>query len=169
MTVTVRPRTSADMDECARLLIEVHERDGYPVEGVADPVSWLTPSTLVQAWVAELSGSVVGHALVTTPTESDDAAKMWIERDGDGQSDLLVFGRLFVGSAGRNQGVGTWLVRTAMAYGKANSKSLVLDVMEKDQAAIRLYERLGWKNIGTAVHRFGEDQETSAQCYAVPR
>ncbi|WP_207905653.1 GNAT family N-acetyltransferase [Nocardia alba] len=166
--MTVRPRTQLDLDECARLLVEVHERDGYPVEGVADPVSWLTPTTLVRAWAAELTGSVVGHALVTRPTPSDDAATMWIEHGSGVEADLLVFGRLFVGSAGRNQGVGTLLVHTAMTYAKAQGKTLVLDVMEKDQAAIRLYERLGWRNIGSAVHRFGDNQQTTAQCYVAP-
>jgi ribosomal protein S18 acetylase RimI-like enzyme len=40
--------------------------------------------------------------------------------------------------------------------------------MEKDQDAIRLYERLGLKKIGTATHHFGEGRETSAICYVVP-
>lgn len=37
-TVSARPRTDADLPELARILVEVHDRDGYPVEGVADPV-----------------------------------------------------------------------------------------------------------------------------------
>jgi hypothetical protein len=50
----------------------------------------------------------------------------------------------------------------------AQHKRMVLDVMEKDQDAIRLSERLGLKKIGVASHRFGKGQETTAICYAVP-
>jgi len=168
MTVTVRPRTEADMQKCARLLIQVHQTDGYPVEGVADPIAWLTPTGLLHAIVGELDDSVVGHALITSSTASDDAAAIWTERTGEPVEQLLTFGRLFVGPAGRGHGVGEQLTRAAMAYAKEQDRRLVLDVMEKDKAAIRLYERLGWQNIGTATHRFGEGQEITAQCYVAP-
>lgn len=166
MTVVVRPRAAVDLDACATLLIEVHGTDGYPVEGVADPISWLTPTTLAGAWVGELEGAVVGHALVSTPTAADDAARLWEEREPRAQ--MLVFGRLFVGTVGRNHGIGERLVRTAMAYAAEREQRLVLDVMDKDRAAIRLYERIGWQHIGTATHHFGAGGRTTAQCYVAP-
>ncbi|MBC9815826.1 GNAT family N-acetyltransferase [Nocardia farcinica] len=83
-------------------------------------------------------------------------------------SDALVFARLFVGPAERRHGVGEQLVRAAMAYVKEQTRPLVLDVMDKDHAAIRLYERLGWQHIGTATHRFGERQSITALCYVAP-
>ncbi|MEV0356609.1 GNAT family N-acetyltransferase [Nocardia sp. NPDC050697] len=166
MTIRVRPRAATDLDACARLLIEVHGTDGYPVEGVADPVSWLTPATAAGAWVGELEGAVVGHALVGTPTATDDAARLWKEREPLAQ--ILVFGRLFVGTAGRNRGVGERLVRTAMTFAAEQEQRLVLDVMDKDKAAIRLYERLGWQHIGTTTHHFGQGNRTEAHCYVAP-
>lgn len=39
---------------------------------------------------------------------------------------------------------------------------LVGDVMAKDQAALRIYERLGWRQIGTAMHDTGHDTEVPA-------
>ncbi|MFC8526619.1 GNAT family N-acetyltransferase [Nocardia sp. NPDC057227] len=168
MTVTVRPRAATDLEACARLLVEVHRTDGYPVEGVAEPISWLTPGNAVEAWVGEVEGAVVGHALVCAATTADDAARLWLERTAEPLTRVLVFGRLFVGTAGRNHGVGERLVRTAMAYATDRDKRLVLDVMDKDRAAIRLYERLGWQHIGTVTHHFGEGGETGAQCYAAP-
>ncbi|MGM0386012.1 MAG: hypothetical protein ACQERF_08550, partial [Actinomycetota bacterium] len=51
--VTVRPRTPADLDRCAEVLIRVHAQDGYPVEGVADPHARLHPDRLLAAWVAQ--------------------------------------------------------------------------------------------------------------------
>jgi hypothetical protein len=50
----------------------------------------------------------------------------------------------------RNQALGELLVRTAMAYGLRHHRRLVLDVMVKDTAAIRLYDRLGWLRTGLA-------------------
>lgn len=40
--------------------------------------------------------------------------------------------------------------------------------MVKDQAAIRLYERLGWFRTGRTTHRFGAEQSIEAICYAAP-
>lgn len=40
--------------------------------------------------------------------------------------------------------------------------------MTKDDAAIRLYERLGWQPIRTATHTFGDGQQTDAVCYVSP-
>lgn len=168
MTVTVRSRAATDLDICAQLLTEVHRTDGYPVEGVADPIAWLTPATATAAWVGEIAGATAGHALVCAATTADDAPRLWFERTAEPPGQVLVFGRLFVGRAGRGRGVGERLVRTAMAYAGERDRRLVLDVMDKDAAAIRLYERLGWQHIGTLTHRFGEGRETGAQCYAAP-
>lgn len=168
MTVTVRQRTAADMTGCARLLVEVHRIDGYPVEGVADSLGWLSPATLRRAWVGDLHGTVVGHGLVHEATEADDAAVLWSERSGESPAQLLVLGRLFVGPAGRNQGVGARLVRAAMGFAQDQGCRMVLDVMEKDHTAIRLYERMGWQNIGAVTHYFGEGKEVPAQCYVAP-
>ncbi|PBC64152.1 hypothetical protein BKI49_10730 [Streptomyces sp. Tue6028] len=45
---------------------------------------------------------------------------------------------------------------------------VVLDVMTKDKAAIRLYERWGMQRLGTARHALGEGQEIDAVCYVSP-
>lgn len=169
MPTEIRPRTPADIDECARLLVTVHARDGYPVEGVADPESWLSPAGLIRAWVGELSGSIVGHALITTPMPGDDdAADLWMEQSGEPASRVAVAGRLFVGPSARNHGMGEELARAAMEYATDYGRRVVFDVMEKDRSAIRLYERLGCTNIGSVRHRFGDGQERAARCYVAP-
>ena len=40
--------------------------------------------------------------------------------------------------------------------------------MTKDGAAIRLYERLGWRRIGTTQHDDGHGNAIDAYCYASP-
>jgi hypothetical protein len=45
---------------------------------------------------------------------------------------------------------------------------LVLDVMTKDTAAIRLYERLSWQHFGEVAHHFGAGEQFPAVCYVWP-
>lgn len=159
----VRTRQNDDLQPCADALVKVHATNGYPVEGVADPVGWLKPANLVASWVAELDGVVVGHVVVTEPNSSDDAANLY---DGDGSP--LVLGRLFVAPEARGCSLAEQLTRAVMEYAAESGRPLVLDVMDKDQAAIRLYERLGWRFLGTAEHDDGRGNKVSARCYAAP-
>ncbi|MDF6043492.1 GNAT family N-acetyltransferase [Streptomyces sp. JH14] len=163
----VRRRSQGDIFEAAKVLSAVHESDGYPVEGVAEPEKWLTPAGLLAAWVAELDGRVVGHVVVNRPQPGDEAAHMWQERSGDDSSAIAVLARLFVAREARKASVGEGLMRAAMEYTRENRIRLVLDVMKKDVAAIRLYERLGWQRIGEAVHTFGGGQ-IDAVCFVAP-
>jgi len=80
--IHVRDRATADLQTCGTILRRVHEQDGYPVEGVSDTDAWLNPQTLIKAWVATLDKEIVGHVLLTSPTESDDAARLWQEQSG---------------------------------------------------------------------------------------
>lgn len=163
---TIRRRNDDDLGACAEALIEVHRTDGYPVEGVADPRAWLQPDGLIQAWVAD-QPPVVGHVLLTEPRR-EDVVSIWTRHaDNDGQA-VAVLGRLFVVRAARHRSAGALLTRAAMTGAAEQGLRLLLDVMNKDTAAIRLYERLGWTRIGTAVHRYGNGQEILAYCYVAP-
>ena len=55
-----------------------------------------------------------------------------------------------------------------MSYGREHDLRLVLDVMAKDAAAMRLYERLGWRKIGETTHHFGNGESIPAVCYVAP-
>jgi GNAT superfamily N-acetyltransferase len=163
--VPVRPRTDADLDRCAAILVRVHGVDGYPVEGVADPQARLQPGRLVAAWVAEIEGEVVGHVAVADPSGGD---RVEVGRLAPGL-ECEPFGllcRLFVAPEARGAGAGRRLVETAMVRARARGVPLVLDVMVKDRGAIRLYERLGWRHIGDSVHHGGPAGETPCRWYA---
>lgn len=90
----VREREDADLSELGRALVEVHARDGYPVEGVADPEAWLKLDRLVAARVGVADGHAVGHVALTEPSTGDAAARIW--REQHPESNPLVLGRLFV-------------------------------------------------------------------------
>lgn len=165
----IRPRTDDDLAACAEVLVEVHGVDGYPVEGVADPVAWLTPPALLHAWVATLDHHPVGHVALSEPQPGDDAAHLWHEQSGEPLHQLGVLGRLFVSPSARGHAFGRRLVEAVAAECDRISRRPVLDVMAKDSAAIHLYERLGWHRIGSTTHRFGDHQTTDAYCYVLTR
>ncbi|MEU5326134.1 GNAT family N-acetyltransferase [Streptomyces parvus] len=148
----IRPRRSSDLAEAADALVAVYEADGYPVEGVAEPESWLSPPDLLTAWVAELSGRVVGHVAVS----------------GTGSGKPGVLERLFVLPEARRHQVGEHLIRTAEAYARARNLALELEVLAKDEAAIRLYRRLGWSETGRRDHRLETGDLHPALTFAAP-
>jgi GNAT superfamily N-acetyltransferase len=164
----IRVRTDADLPAAAAALVEVHDTDGYPVEGVADPVAWLTGATLRRAWVAELDHRIVGHVSISDPQPDDAAATVWREQAGDDTEALAVLGRLFVVRDARRRATGEHLMTAAQEYARNNGLRLVLDVMTKDTAAINLYERLGWRRIGTTDHDNGRGETIPAYCYVGP-
>lgn len=164
----VRFRIESDMAEAAAGLVKVHVTDGYPVEGVSRPEEWLTPPGMLEAWVAEVAGRIVGHVAVGR-SNGEDAVALWLRRSGGGEVGTGVLARLFVVPEARKRAVGESLVRAAVEYARSKGMRLVLDVMTKDAAAIRLYTRLGWTELGAAVHTFGEEGQTAdALCFVSP-
>ncbi|MGW6527432.1 GNAT family N-acetyltransferase [Streptomyces venezuelae] len=163
----VRPFESDDLDRAAAALVEVHKTDGYPVEGVEDPQAWLCSADVLAAWVAEEEGEVVGHVAILRPRD-EDAVEMWTKQSGDDKAHVAVLARLFVVRAARKHETGKRLTEAAMRFAQERDLRLVLDVMTKDVAATRLYERLGWQKIGEATHHFRGDQSVPAVCYVSP-
>ncbi|MFJ4977626.1 GNAT family N-acetyltransferase [Streptomyces coeruleorubidus] len=163
----IRPFEPTDLPGAAAALTDVHATDGYPVEGVARPEEWLRSDDVLASWVAEAEGEIVGHVAVMRPN-GEAAVSLWAEQSGADERHIGVLARLFVVRRARNQAVGERLVRTAMAYGLRHNRRLVLDVMVKDTAAIRLYDRLGWLRTGLAAHRYGAGQQIEAICYVAP-
>lgn len=169
MDTNVRRRQPDDLDACGAALAAVYESDGYPVEGTANAMRWLNPAGLLGAWVAELDHHIVGHVAVSAPQVGDDAVSIWLDQSTDQRDALAVLGRLFVLRSARGHSLGERLVRSAMADATSRDLRLVLDVMRKDEAAIRLYERLGWRQIGTAAHIVDGGQHVPAYCYVAPK
>ncbi|NEB36764.1 GNAT family N-acetyltransferase [Streptomyces sp. SID14515] len=163
----VRPRESRDLAEAATVLTAVHESDGYPVEGVEAPEAWLSPEGLLTAWVAELDGNLVGHVAINSPQPGEEVARIWREKSGDDNSGIGVLARLFVAREARKESAGKQLVEAATTYARKRHLRLVLEVLTKDAAAIRLYERLGWQRIGETVHTF-DGKQVDAVCFVAP-
>lgn len=150
--VQVRPRRDDDVPALARALVAVHREDGYPVEGVDDPEAWLCLDGQLGAWTAALDGEPVGHVAMTTPGPGDGAAAVLHRQTGIELDQLAVVGRLFVSPEARGNGLARRLMDMVENEAGQRSLTLVLDVMEKDRAAIGLYESRGWRRIGSMRH-----------------
>ncbi|SEQ53181.1 Acetyltransferase (GNAT) family protein [Streptomyces radiopugnans] len=161
-----RRRTGRDLGDCARMLREVHERDGYPLNWPGHPETWLTPPSLVASWVAELDGRVAGHVGLSRSGPGDAAPGLWSARTGVGADAAAVVNRLFVAPWARGHGIGALLIARAAAEARERRLHPVLDVAASDTAAAALYERLGWRLLATVEQRWGPEQKVAVRCYA---
>lgn len=153
---TIRERRDDDLPVLAAALVRVHAQDGYPVEGVADPIGWLEHPQALRSWTAVLDEAPIGQVTLTEADPDGDAARAWTEQTGGSAADLAIVVRLFVDPDHRSVSAGRLLMVTALDHARRVGRSVALDVMAKDQAAVRLYERLGGRQIGEVTHHHGD-------------
>ncbi|MEU9831666.1 GNAT family N-acetyltransferase [Streptosporangium sp. NPDC048047] len=164
----VRRRTGDDVEECARLLAEVHRRDGYPVNWPDRPGEWLSPDASLGCWVAELDDRLVGHVGLSWGGEGDLAPALWSERNGTTPDSAAVVGRLFVSPRARGHRIGALLIGRVVEEARRHGLHPVLDVVASDTAATALYERLGWERLATVGQRWNPHRTVAVHCYAAP-
>jgi len=162
--VNIRTRKEEDLGLLADALVAVHELDGYPVEGVAEPRGWLRLPAMVAAWTAEVDGRVAGQAMLVAATPEE----VEIAQSAGSRGPVRTLCRLFVHPEARGRGAARLLLQAVHQFAEAEGSDLLLDVMAKDAAAIRLYESLGWVRIHESVHHFGEGQQTPCYWYWRP-
>ena len=147
MTKTaIRERHADDLQECVKSLHQVHLADGYPMVWPRDPIHWLSPAQARHAWVAvaddgDRPGSsspagVLGHVLLCATASPR----------------ILEIARLFVPPAARGLGLGAALIEHAGVRAAQLDCDLELEVVADERShAIALYERTGWRRVGTAT------------------
>ena len=130
----VRARRAGDLPACVAGLAEVHHRDRYP-----------TPVGLAAAWVAVDDGVVQGHLALVRGVEDEQL----VRAAGRPPAEIAAVSRLFVRPGARGRGLGERLLGTVAERAVRDRLALVLEVVEDDRsAAIRLYGRLGWQQVG---------------------
>ncbi|MET4921063.1 GNAT family N-acetyltransferase [Streptomyces sp. PSRA5] len=166
--ISVRHRDASDLDACVRVLAEVHDSDGYPVNWPQDPAGWLAPPESRAAWVALLDGRIVGHVCLSRARPGDTAPGIWSERTGNSPEKTAVVSRLFVSPGARGHGIGALLLTGTVREARERGLRPVLDVVTSDRAAAALYERQGWTLMGTDEQRWGPDRTVQVHCFVAP-
>jgi GNAT superfamily N-acetyltransferase len=133
-----------------RILDAVHRADAYPTHWPEDPQSWLTPSGLLGAWVAEVDNLIAGHVAL---------------RAGARPAEIT---RLFVAGESRGRGVGRALLEIALREAAVRGLKPEIEVVETNRAAIALYERAGWRRISSEPWVDAADGRTLLHRYTAP-
>lgn len=179
-TNTIRPRQPADLPSCASLLTRVYEKDRYPVQGVSRAMEFLSSPSTLAAWVAASqpeidtgateNGKITGHVALTSPSPSDPSVALWYAQKHP--EPIAVLERLFVDPEARGQGLAEKLMRAACEEAGRRGLKAVLFTLIKDVGAMRLYERVGWREFGRSMYAYtdheGRETEMEAVCYVGP-
>jgi RimJ/RimL family protein N-acetyltransferase len=132
-SIDVRPATDADVEAIAAMQVAPHARD-FVHAATADEVRAALANPERATFVVTEAGEPVGMLLLAF-----DARFAW----------LVELRRIIVMRPGR--GIGTAAMRFAVdwAFGERNAHRIVLDVVEGNERARRLYERVGFVHEGT--------------------
>lgn len=165
MDVLIRPRKPEDIDACVRGMADTHLLDGYPMRWPVDPPSWLEVPGTLSAMVGELDGVVVAHGLIRRAggTAAADSLALASGRSVD---DIAMVSRLFVVPSARRHGVGGQLLAGLMQAAAQHDVVLGLDVVDKDLAAIAMYDRTGWRRVATVPCEWAPYRQM--YCYLAP-
>ena len=129
---------------------------------------WLTAEEVVEAWVAEHQGEVLGHVALSEVEGDACSAMRWREVTGLPPGELLAVSRLFVRRRVRGQGLGTALVEMAVAGARARGRLPVVEAIGAAPDELRLYESHGWRPVGLCPARLRADG-VDAHLFLPPR
>ncbi|MEU8410912.1 GNAT family N-acetyltransferase [Micromonospora sp. NPDC048842] len=139
----IRRRRATDLDGCVAALAEVHRVDGYPLNWPADPHRWLREPHPARAWVAvDTDAAIVGHVAVHRIPD---------QVDGPAGRPTAEVARLFVVPKARGLALGSALLDRARQWADKRATDLVLELAGDGTAAAALYERAGWRCVGTST------------------
>ncbi|MGA9748990.1 MAG: GNAT family N-acetyltransferase [Nocardioides sp.] len=163
----VRRRTARDLPACARLLKVVAAERQYPAHWPDAPRSWLAGPDVLDAWVSERQGEILGHVAIATVPRNGMSRVRWQEITGLEADRLARVSRLFVRRRVRGQGIATVLLDVAVAEIRARELTPVLDVVSTATDGIALLEARHWRLL--AMDPWGSTSERHrVHFYAAP-
>ncbi len=155
-TFRVRERRGRDLPACVRLLRVVHTHDRYPLRWPERPRAWLAEEGIVDAWIAERLGEVLGHVAIGRAGAASADRLRWREVTGRPLAELGFVTRLFVRPRVRGQGVGGTLLDVAAGHVRARGLLPAVEVPASAEDAAALVEAHGWRLVATDGWRQGQ-------------
>jgi ribosomal protein S18 acetylase RimI-like enzyme len=153
--VEIREAASADVPElaavAARTWLDAFGDSLPPEEAAAEVARTRSPERFLRALdertilVAEREGVLAGYAELGSGT----------------------FHRLYVETALHGHGIGARLAAAALAHPLLARERVTLQVWERNERAVRLYERLGFRRVGTTRFTLGDGTEAEDLVYAL--
>jgi GNAT superfamily N-acetyltransferase len=138
----VRRRRPADLAATVRLVGLIGPE--YPFPRPASHRDWLTADDVLDSWVVERNGEILGHVAVSRVGVDAKQSMRWRETTGRPTADLAAVSRFFVRPRARGEGLGTALLRTAVADIRARGLVPVAEMVSARRDGIAMYERNGW-------------------------
>ena len=144
--MVVRRRSDVDLDALAQVAARVRAADDYPTYLPGDDYHrFLTRPEPLEAWVSEWDARIRGHvALNAQPSPG----AMQVLHDAGIVGPLGAIARLLVDPDVRGRGIARALLQTARSAAVTQHRVPVLEVVESSHAAIALYRRSGWMEVG---------------------
>lgn len=166
VSVTIRPRVAADVPRLVEVLRVQQPASRYPFRW---PLPFPAEEFVVRAgeeaaFAAVVDdgpdAGVVGQVAVAVVPD-DDFADAWSTATGRDRDGLAMVSSFFVLPDLRGSGVGRALLDAAVGWIRERDRLPVLDVVPAHTAAVRLYERSGWRTIGQGRPPWLPDEEPS--------
>jgi predicted DCC family thiol-disulfide oxidoreductase YuxK/GNAT superfamily N-acetyltransferase len=162
----LRRRRARDVGACVRLLRVVFYEDRYPTTWPDGARSWLDGDDVVDAWVVERQGEILGHVAISHTGLDPLSALRWRELTGQSPDQLAAVSRLFVRPRARRERIGTALLDVALAGIRARGLTPVLEVVKSWEGAVALVESRGWRLV--AMYPWGDPGERLQVFYYEP-
>ncbi len=159
----LRRRRPQDLPRAVRLLRVVHGEDSYPLRWPDRPRDFLDGPDVVDAWVAERQGEILGHVAVSLVT---GAGVHWRELTGHAPDEIALVSRLYVRSRVRGSGYGAALLQAASDDIRARGLVPVAEVVSANPSARRLFERQGWTL--RSMDAWRDDPSYRLHCFEAP-
>jgi GNAT superfamily N-acetyltransferase len=162
--MVVRRRTDIDLDALAQVVARVRAADDYPTYLPGDDYHrFLTRPEPLEAWVSEWDARICGHvALNAQPSPG----AMQVLHDAGIVGPLGAIARLLVDPDARGRGIARALLQTARSAAVTQHRVPVLEVVESSHAAIALYRRSGWVELGRTALALPDGRELRELVFA---
>ena len=162
--LSVRRRADVDLDTLALVAARVRAADDYPTYLPGDDYHrFLTRPEPLEAWVAEWDERICGHVAVSA---QPSPGAMQVLYDAGIVGPLGAIARLLVDPDARGRGIARALLNTARSAAATQHRAAVLEVVESSHAAIALYRRSGWVEVGRTALALPDGRELPELVFA---